>query len=83
MCFFTSRTDYCNSLLQCIWSACRTYQQRVLNAAARLVDREWYTPFARAALATGQTTDSLQDFAFYIQDHPQEIASLLARVNFT
>ena len=41
------------------------------------------TPFARAALATGQTADSQQDFAFHVQDHPQEIASLLARVNFT
>ena len=34
------------------------------------------TPFARAALALGQTADSLQDFALYVQDlHPREIAS--------
>ena len=42
-----------------------------------------HTPFARAALVTGQTVDSLQDFAFYVQDHQREIASLLTKVHFT
>ena len=79
---------YCNTLLYGLAAVLINKVHRVLNAAARLVYRAprhcHVTPlFARAALVTSQTEDSLQDFAFCVQDHPREITCLLARVNFT
>lgn len=64
--------DYCNNLLHGVsllylLTKCNAFKCHCKAGISRATPLSRHTPLARAALATGQTAGSLQDFAFYFQ----------------